>query len=353
MNKRWWLLGGVCVLALSIIATLPIQIPYAVTVPGKILCTNEWIVAFHRDGGIVTYVADRASGATKRYSLAQFNRGDAIAFSLSPHLSSGVGVAMGDTVGVVRSTEIERELQLLKGDLQRAEASLAATLAGEKQPIVEGARQEVERAKRQASELNAVLARQKLLLERGLVAQQEYDLAERRASTASIEVSIAEARLGAVASGAKREQADVVRSQIRSLRNQIDVLERQEESQRFVSPLSGVVSQFGTSDTLLVVSDTSAYVVVMPVPLHERSRLAQHQSVKIYASDVPNIPPAEIIAVDKTIHQLNGQQVVLATAQMSGVPAELLNGLLARCSIQCIARSPFDYAKRKLQVMLR
>lgn len=344
---------GAVVATVIVLFLLPIKVPYAVTVPGKILCTQEWIVTLNADGGIVAFVVDRASGVTKHYSLAQFERGDAVQFTLDPHVVGGITVAQGDTIGVVQSSEIERELQRLRGELRNVTASLAVSVTGEKQSIVEEAKQSVEYAKRQAEDLKAVLARQKLLYEKGLVAQQEYDLAERRASTSVIEVSIAEAKLRSATTGAKKEETEFVRAQIRSLQNEIDVVEKQEQAYRLISPLSGVVTQVAASDTLLIVSDTTEYVVIMPVPLRERSHVLPRQNVKLYASEVERIPSAVMMTVDNTIQSLNGQQVILATAQLNHATGELLNGLLARCSIECASLSPFDYLGRKFHTLLR
>lgn len=352
-RRRGWLIGGAIAVAGALLLLLPVSVPYTITAPGKILCANEWVVALNRDGGIAAFVADRVSGVTRQYSLAQFNRGDAVSFSIDPRITTGVSVHAGDTVGVARSSEVERELERLRGELRNAIASLAVTVTGEKQAIVEEAAQTVEHAKRQAEDLDAVYARQKMLFEKGLVSEQEFDLAQRRAATAQIEVSIAEARLRSVTTGAKKEQTEFVRSQILSLQNEIRALERHEQGFRLISPVSGIVTQMGGSDTLLVVSDTTSYVVVMPVPVHERTSVLPEQQVRISATEVAGIPGASVLKVDRAIQSLNGQQVVFATAQMHQAPAEVLNGLLARCTIDCASLTPWEYAGRKFRSLVR
>lgn len=352
-RRRKWAFGVAAAVLVPLVFVLPISVPYTITTTGKILCTSEWIVALNRDGGIVTFIADRASGITRHYSLAQFSRGDAMSFSIDAEIAGGSSIIAGDTVGIARSSEVARELERLRGELQNATAALAVAVTGEKQSIVEEAVQSVEHAKRQAEEYNSVLARQKLLFDRGLVSEQEYEFAQRQAATSTIAVSIAEARLRSVTTGAKKEQADFVRAQIKSLQSEIHVLERQEKEYRLIAPISGIVTQVGKGDTLLVVSDTTGYVVVMPVSVHERTSVLPEQQVRLYASEVGNIPRAAVSKVDKTIHSLNGQQVVLATAQLVDMPEEVLNGLLARCTIECESLSPFEFVKRKFQSLVR
>ncbi len=343
---------GVVILLLGLFA-LPIRVPYSVAVPGKVLCAKELVVTLNTDGGIVTSVVNRTSGVTQQYAVAQFSRGDAMQFVLNGSLAAGSAVRVGDTLGVVRSSENERELERLRGELGSASASLASTISGEKQSVVDEARQQVEHAKKQAEELKAVHARSRLLYERGLISQQEYELAERRASVSGIDVAIAESRLESVSTGAKKEQAEFVRAQIKSLQREIAVLEARERGYSLLSAVSGVVMQMGASDTLLVVSDTTEYVVVMPVPLRERLSVVPSQHVRLVASEIDDIPSAVMIAVDKTIHTLNGQQVVMATAQLERSGGALLHGLLARCSIDCASLTISEYIKRKVHSLVR
>jgi hypothetical protein len=353
VKRRRWFLAAALVAVLSLAFVSPITIPYTITTPGKILCANEWIIALNTDGGIVTFVADRMTGVTKHYGLAQFSRGDAVSFTIDPRFTAGSVVQAGDTIGIARSTEVERELERLRGELRNAIAALAVTVTGEKQAVVEEAVQTVEHAKRQAEDLKAIHVRQKMLYEKGLVSQQEYELAERRSATAAIEVTIAEARLRSVTTGAKREQADLVRSQIKSLQNEIQVLERQEQGYRLIAPIAGIATQVGMGDTLLVVSDTTTYVVLMPVPVHERASLLPDQRVRLSAREVNSIPPASVTKVEKTIHALHGQQVVFATAQLSEQPDEILNGLIARCTIDCASLPPWEFLERKFRSLIR
>jgi multidrug efflux pump subunit AcrA (membrane-fusion protein) len=353
MKSKGLIIIGTSALAIALVFALPVTVPYSITASGRILSKREWTVALSANRGLVTSFVERASGVTKQYSVAQFDRGDAVEFSLDSRICAGGTVRAGDTVGTVRSIETERELARLQGELTSAIATLRVTVTGEKQSVVEEAEQQLAYAKRQAETQKAIFERQKLLYERGLIAQQEYEIAERRASISAIDVSIAEARLQSVTTGAKKEQADYVRARISSLQREIDVLERQHKGYKLVAPLSGVVILFAASDTLLVVADTTEYVVMMAVRLRERSALVPQQRVTLVANEVDYIPGAVLLAVDKTIHSLNGEQVVFATAVLEHRTDEPLHGLFARCSIECASVSPLDYLRRTFHTLVR
>jgi hypothetical protein len=346
-------LTGAAVLVLLLAFLLPIRIPYRISAPGKVLCSHEWMVTVTAGGGIITSVLDRNSGVTRRYDVSEFSRGDAIRFSLDPRIVIGSALGKGDTVGVLESSETERELANLHGDLASARASLAALAAGEKESIVDEARQKVEFAKRRSQEMDILLARQKKLHERDLISREEYELAEQNASGAAIHVSIAEAQLRSAVTGVKSEQIRMAREQIVSLEREIKVLERRRKGYELVMPLAGLVMQAGAGDTLLVVSDTTEYVVVMPLPLNERSFVSTGRRVRLRAETAHRIPDASVTAVDQAVHSLAGRQVVLATARLQGTPREVLHGLTARCTVMGEPVSLVQYLRRKLRAPIQ
>lgn len=351
--KRTKIIVGTGILLIAaVVIIFSVKIPYTINVPGKILYSNEWIITINANGGIQTYLVNRASGVTNQFTIAQFNRGDAVQLLIDTLISKGKKVSKGDVVGSILSSELEKELERLNGELLTSNASLVMVESGEKESIVEEAKQEVERAKRQSEDLKAILLRQKALFEKGLSSQQEYELAERRAKVSSIDILISESKLKSVSSGAKKEQVDFIKAQIKSLQGQIDVLKKQLQVYNLVSPVSGVVTKVSENDTLLVISDTAEYVVLMPIPLIEYSLLESKQIVNIFAVDVQNIPSARITNIDKVIQPLNGHQVVIATASIENSSSEFLNGLLARCSIKTESMPILNYLKRKLHLTL-
>jgi hypothetical protein len=353
MKSKRPLIIGTSVLVIGLVFALPVTVPYSITAPGRILGKRQWTVAVSANGGIVTSLVEHALGVTRQYAVTQFDRGDAVELWLDPRIVAGGIVTAGDTVGTVRSVETDREFVRLQGELTSTVATLMMTVTGEKQSVVEETKQQLALAKRQLETQNAIFERQKLLYERGLIAQQEYEIAERRVSISAIDVSIAQARLQSVSTGAKKEQADYVRARISSLQHEIEVLEHQRRGYKLVAPLAGVVTLYAASDTLLVVTDTTEYVVMMAVPLRERLALAPQQRVKLVTNEVDYIPGAVVLAVDNTIHWLNGGQVVFATAVLDRRTDDPLHGLAARCSIECASVSLLTYLQRKFYTLLR
>ncbi|NIO28916.1 MAG: hypothetical protein GTO29_10245 [Candidatus Latescibacteria bacterium] len=336
-----FLAAGVFVLLL-----LPIKIPYSLDVPGKIVASKEWVVSKGVNGRLMTVLIDHKQGVNKKYSVTQFERGDAVEFNLNPHIVSGTTIAAMDTIGLVYSNEIERRLAELKGQLAMAKASLQLYLSGEKESIIEEAKQQLASRKKQVEEQGKILDRLKALNARELVSKQEYEIALGLSTLYEIDVSIAKAQLQIVQTGAKKEQVEYIQSQIQAFQQEIEILKKRLADFTLISPISGVVCQIFSGDTLLVVKDTTEYAVIMPVKWQQRRYIATRCPVKLLVPDITNVPKAILVKMDKTTHYLNGEQVLIATAIAKDNVSELVPGLRIQCSIDCGRVRPSEYVKR-------
>ena len=204
MSSKHFLSFGALAVILVGILFAPIRLPQTVDVPGRILSAREWVVRMDDGGVVVTTLTDRIAGAVSSASVLETTRGDAVRLELSRLVRPGERIHAGDTLAKIRSNELERLIAELEGGARSAEASLLSTTTGQKEAVVHGASQQLERARRNEDALRAVLARQKLLFEKGLIAEQEYELAEKQATLATMDVSIAGANLRALSTGDKR-----------------------------------------------------------------------------------------------------------------------------------------------------
>lgn len=349
MNKRGFITLGVVAALAALVLALPVSVPYTISVPGKILTAREWIVSQGADGRVVTRLLDRAKGVTNDYTVSQFERGDAFEFHLRPNVAAGSLVRAGDTIGVIRSAAVEQELARLKGELAANAALLALNSTGDKQSVVEEAKQQLAHAERQAEVRQSILERQKSLFERNMISQQEYEIASREAALSAIEIQIANARLLSVSTGAKREQVEYDRTRMLALQREIAALERRRSLGTLVAPLTGIAMNVASNDTLLIVSDTSAYVVMMPVGVRERAFLSLEQAVVVTTQEMGRVPNGTITTIDNSVYTLNAGQVVFVTATLDHDSPMLLHGLAAQCKIECTAVPPREFVARTVR----
>jgi hypothetical protein len=347
------LLGGAAVPAsLLLLFALPIRIPYSVKAPGKILPAKEWIVVKGADGQVMTMLVDHVRGVTANYAVSSFERSDALQFTLRDALATGAAVAALDTVGYAYSSDTEQQLARLRGELAAAQAALALNSSGEKEAIVEEARQQVAQATTRAEEFQKTLRRQKTLYENRLISQDDFDAVQAQANLHAIAIAIAQARLQAVQSGAKKEQIELAHAHTRALQEEIEVVQQRAASLALVSPMGGVVRRAFFGDTLLVIADTSSYIVLMPVRVREGLYLAPRQPVFLRSRDVFNLPQAELLHVETAASVLQGKPVLPVTAALHAETSEVVPGLVVQCTIRCDGVSPAEYLKRKFQTLV-
>lgn len=350
--RPWFILVGVGVLLVGTL-TAPIRLPHTVEVPGRILCAREWVVKMDASGVILTTLVDRKAGAISNSTVHEYSKGDVVRLEFSPIVRPGVHVAQGDTLARVTSNEILRSVAELEGQVASAEASLLTSSTGQKDAVVEGARQQLEQARRNDDALQMVLARQKLLFEKGMVAEQEFELAQRQAAIASIGVTIADANLRSVSTGEKREQQELMHANIRKLTGELDVVRKRQAECALRAPFQGVVLCCGVSDTLLMVADTTEYVVLMPVPMKEHGSVAAQQRVILSGQEPFGQIPAVVTSVVSPVEVFGGQQVFVVTGQCANPCNTIMHGMIARCAIECPPWSPAAYVRNLLTRSIR
>ena len=336
------------VIALLIILSLFIKLPYNISFPGKLLTSYEWVVYKGNNGQLITQLNDRRTGIVKNYSIREFERGDDVSFSTIQNLYFGSGVNQYDTLGYIYSNEIQRQIILLEGQLKITKAKLDLNLAGEKESIVNEAQDNLSYQKRKAEEQRKILARKKALYNSNLISQQEYEIAEGTAALNDIEISIAESQLKSAQTGTKNQQIDLVKQQINAYENEIGVWKSRLMDNKLVSPISGMVTHMSIGDTLFVVSDTSSYIVLVPIKLQEKQFVKFNDMVEIELPFDEGNAEAKLMVIGNSVHYIARSPVVYGTAFVKSNEKELLPGMLVKCSIDCGSISIFEHFKRMM-----
>ena len=76
---------------------LPIELPYSIEVPGKLLPLREWVLIRGQDGRLISTLYDHLLGTIEGYEAMHVDRGDHVTFKLHPAMEDGKSVAAGDT----------------------------------------------------------------------------------------------------------------------------------------------------------------------------------------------------------------------------------------------------------------
>ncbi len=328
------------VLLLGLIALLvwfsPINVPYSVEARGRVLPVKEWLLVRGLDGRLVSELKNHARGTTENFSVAQFERQDAIRFAIEERiLNSDVSTA-GDTIGTVHSSQNERVLNEIQGQLEAERATLKLYQAGQKASIVSEARQVLRRAEARVAAQTLVVNRLRELENKNAVAVAQLEVEQGNLRVFELDVDIAKAQLEAVQSGERAELVDLTRSRINALERDMITLRRRLDDYTIVSPLSGAMYHFSTSDTMMVIADTSYYVVSTPVQWTEAGYLDTGDEVVMYDPSSNQRLMGKIIRKENFVRSFQGQAgvVVITAVQPIAGGKTILPGSLVECSIR-------------------
>lgn len=345
---RTLVITGLLVLVAALLVLLPVRVPHSISVPGRVYPSQEWTLLRDDSGALGSVLRDHRRGTVESYSVSQFVRGDAVRVTFDPALRPNSAVVAGDTIASIYSNETERQLSELTGDLAAALSTLALYSTGEKTSIVQEAQAQVARAQERVRQQTAAVERLRILRQNDHASAQELELAEMQLGVFVQEVEIARADLETAMTGAKPEQLDLTRTEAEALRSEIEMLQDRLSMFTITAPISGITVRSFGPDTLLTVKDTGSFVVVMPVPWSRYEIVAPGQDVKIQMPGASRASSTTIGQFGDTVHVINGQSVVMATAFVTDNTARFIPGALVACSINTGKISILEYVKRVL-----
>ncbi len=328
---------------------LPIKIPYSIKTKCKIIPIKEWTLSKSQNGQLISILQDNVSGMIETYSVTQFEQDNATKFNLYPSIKANVSVTLGDTIALIYSNEIEYELVQLKGELSNEIAQLKLYKSGEKASIIKEAKERVTYVEEQLKEQNRVLEQQQALYEQDLISKDEFEIIKNSVRLFEINLNIAQSQLRTFQTGAKKEQIELTTLHIQNLQKEIDILQKKFEHFTLTSPLSGVVFRNFTKDTLLTIIDTTNYIAIIPIRLKERNYIANGQNVKLRIDDINSIMDGKLIELGKSIHILNGKQILFAIAIVEPDNENIILGSYAHCLIFCEQITLIEYLLRALR----
>jgi hypothetical protein len=340
IDTRFILVGAGLILLLILL--LPVRLPYRLTVQGKILPGQVWLLQRETDGSLLVTLRDHVQNLVSSYTAYQVERGDVLRFSLAPRLQDQGQVIRGDTVGFIHSNMINGELVGLQGALQVARSMLRVNSSGEKQSLIEAAQNQLSLSREQALLQNKILERQKDLYDSNLVSREMYEITQGTSKIYDLQASVAEAQLNALKTGLKPEEIQLSLAQINSLESEINILEQRLAQFVLISPLDGELFTPFSAESLMFIADTTR-LVYMPVSLGDQAEVYLDQMLEIRIGTSGEVVTGKIIKLDRLIQRLNDQQIFFAVGLLGKRRSPLPLNQIVSCAIHGQGKTPWNY----------
>jgi hypothetical protein len=294
---------------------------------------QRWVLMRAKDGQVSHMTVNYLTGMQEGYYVNQMERGEIIRLTLQPDLARRDRVVYQDTLAVITSSDAAEQMAALRGELDIATANLIAARSGEKQSVIDVYRHRLEQARSVAEEKKNMAERAAKLYEKKLISLEECELAANASRVAQAEVESAMAQLTDIRTGVKPEQIQLLEAQIESLNRQIEVKSQRIKSYTILAPFSGAVETLVHSDTLLILSDDSRHMVLMPVRPVDCAALHPGMTVRCNSMDAGEMYSAMIRRIGKELQYVNGESMQLVAAELDHPPAHLSPGSILPCTI--------------------
>lgn len=320
----------------------PVDVPFSIESAAKALPVRQWILTKNTDGSFTTSLYDHQAGTNHQAESFQFDRGDQVVVQLS----SGP-VKQASPIVTVSSNRLEEQLVQLKNQLAIETANYQVVATGEKPELRRRLEEEVRLARENLKLQKKLLERTRESYKDGLVALQDLDIAENAHNESALRVQVAEKALEEVRAGEKPETRDFSSSRIESLKREIAFLEQKKRQYVIAAPFDGLLR----TETLegidrLLLEDTSATVIYIPVRLKDSAYLRAGQQLTVSWLVPPRSFQCQVLQVDNRVEFIDYDQVV--GVKLLTREDNLLTGLPIRCRIECGKVRMAEFLRRSL-----
>jgi multidrug efflux pump subunit AcrA (membrane-fusion protein) len=332
-SKKVLYISSITVGITFLLILLEVSVPNSIYTYFEVHPKQKWILARGTEGQIVSNIIDYTSMVSNNFSVIQFERGESMNFQLLPSLSEKSSVVKGDTIGRINSTRLQENIAELEGDLLIARANLTAKSAGEKQALIDEAKNKVKYSDAKIQEQTTLFQRAEELFKKEYISQSEYEIASWNLRQCQIQNDIDKATLAALTSGSKDEELQVLKSTINSYSAELELQKKRLSNFVLTAPISGEILREYSRDTIISVSNTSALVLTAPLRYEQMKYVTEGRAVTVKLNLVSGEISGQLLSVSKEIKNLNGVQVSYCRILLDSPPPNLLPGLLIQGKI--------------------
>ena len=164
------------------------------------------------------------------------------------HFNIGDLVKAGDLIAELDDRDLRARIVQAEAELQAAEARLALVRRGAREEEVAQARTAVEDAAATHVLAQTQLQRQTSLLARGLVPQNDADVALKNLETAAAKLRAAREQLALVERKFLPEDVQIAEAQVNQARGALELARTQLSYTRLTAPISGIIASVSTQE---------------------------------------------------------------------------------------------------------
>jgi len=346
----------VYLILLILIAILCVAVPFPRRVSGDI--SVQPIAEFtlsHNEFGLLESTT-RYGGKTPATNsgFIQMASSDMVALNMVPLVRDGQAVRQGDTVAMVTSNQITKEIETGQAELDRLTGTLALLQAPPKKEEIAEAASQVTAARASLEQLQRDLERVTSLVEKDMEPAERLETKRAEVEIAEAELSTKTSALELLRSPPRPEEVTVIEHEIEKQHAQLVFLTRQAEAQHVVAPFDGFVVSGRRDNCILAVAKNDVVEILVPISDFDFSLIELDQSVKVKVRSYPDETfYGTVVRIPEVAVPLGDGNVFTIGVVVDNDKRRLRDGMTGYAKIETGESSLAGLALRKLYSVLK
>jgi putative peptide zinc metalloprotease protein len=269
-------------LATALILTLFV-VPFPHRIAGEVTVRpiEEFSLSLNNLGYLESRYRKGGANPDSKVSLIQMSSNNIDVLDLLPLVRDGQRVSAGDTIAILTSSQVTKEIVAGTSEMERLEGQLQLLKALPKKEEIAQAEAEVVASKAAHDQQARELKRVKDLADKHLISTEQVEAAQSAADIAKAELANKRSRLAFLKSPPRPEEEAVLRSAIDKQRANLGFLKAQKDAQQIVSPVNGIAACNRAADRIMTVVNKEQVEVLVPVSDFDINLVRLDQRVKL------------------------------------------------------------------------
>jgi len=320
-----------------------IKVEHSINIFAEVNPLQKWQISKGTDGQLTSALIDYETGFSNTFGVTQFQRGESMVFSFAESMKNKKEVKAGDSIGTIRSSDVEEKIVQLEGELAVAKAEFEANKTGEKQPLISEAKNRLEFAKAKLGQKKDTFSRNEQLYKKGFLPKESYETDLWEIKQLEIEISIYQAQLEAINTGLKPETLHLLESKVTALTKELESLKKRSKNFSVISPINGIINRSFSSDTILSIINFDKVVINVPLKIAYRNTLHEGEAIDVKFENYSSAFQGRLLSLSKEVKMLNFEQVIVAAILINNSEKQLLPGMITQGTIRLGKISIWEY----------
>jgi len=342
------------ILAVVLVVGLAVPVPQRVSGDVLVRPISTFTVRLNEFGVLEKITRYGGEAPETKTNILQLATTEMAALQVLPLVKDGETVGAGDTIAVVLSNQITREMEAGYAELERLRGELALLKAAPKREELAEAEARVNAARAQLDQYVRERDRFRTLVDNNLEARDRLETSQSQVDIAEAELTKLRSALALLKAPPRPEEEEVILRQIEKQEAHLAFLTEQADASHIVTPISGRVAVSGRGGSVVSVASCDTVEILVPVADFDLPLVSVGQTVQVKVRSFPaRTFLGTVVRIPETRGALDEEGVFPITVLVDNQDRQLRDGMTGYAKIETGQSSLFGLGFRKVYRNLR